>query len=63
MNHLNSELAQPIWQPSGNMLCDGAVTHAFDAVPKRAPRNGGSRHGALCVDEIPTKPLRKRTDE
>jgi hypothetical protein len=53
MNHLNSELAQPIWQPSGNMLCDGAVTHAFDAVPKRAPRNGGSRHGALCVDEIP----------
>jgi hypothetical protein len=37
MRRLNRGPARPIWQPSGNMLCDVAVTHAFDAVPNGAP--------------------------
>jgi len=32
--------ARSIWQWWGNMLCDGAVTHAFDAVPDGSTPDG-----------------------
>jgi hypothetical protein len=53
MTRLNLPPTQPIWQWWGNMLCDRAVTHAFDAVPDSSTHKGAERQGALCINDIP----------
>jgi hypothetical protein len=39
--------AQPVLHRRGIMLCDRAVTLAFDAIAKRSARDGGWRWGTL----------------
>jgi acyl carrier protein len=41
------------------MVCDGAVTHAFDAVPDGSTLSGAWRRGAMCANDVSSKPLRK----